>query len=127
MGPDSFIWWDWVGRHTHEIWLATLEHLRLTLLARRASTPPVARHAPTDQNTGPRPTDVPSAPKTRGTATDIELMSDMRTPAASPMRPGGVCVWRSAMTIGCPLPRPRPRQNDSARSAGAVCANGNRR
>jgi osmoprotectant transport system permease protein len=33
MGPDSFIWWDWVGRHTHEIWLATLEHLRLTLLA----------------------------------------------------------------------------------------------
>lgn len=32
-GPDSFIWWDWVGRHTHEIWLATLEHLRLTLLA----------------------------------------------------------------------------------------------
>ena len=32
-GPNSFIWWDWVGRHTHEIWLATLEHLRLTLLA----------------------------------------------------------------------------------------------
>ncbi|MEY2418067.1 MAG: osmoprotectant transport system permease protein [Actinomycetota bacterium] len=32
-GPDSFIWWDWVGRHEHEIWLATLEHLRLTLLA----------------------------------------------------------------------------------------------
>jgi len=33
MGPDSFIWWDWVGRHTHEIRLATFEHLRLTLLA----------------------------------------------------------------------------------------------
>jgi osmoprotectant transport system permease protein len=32
-GPNSFIWWDWVGRHTHEIWLATFEHLRLTLLA----------------------------------------------------------------------------------------------
>jgi osmoprotectant transport system permease protein len=32
-GPDSFIWWDWVGRHTHEIWLATGEHLRLTLIA----------------------------------------------------------------------------------------------
>jgi osmoprotectant transport system permease protein len=32
-GPNSFIWWDWVGRHSHEIWVATLEHLRLTLLA----------------------------------------------------------------------------------------------
>ncbi|MEY2426936.1 MAG: osmoprotectant transport system permease protein [Actinomycetota bacterium] len=32
-GPESFIWWDWVGRHTHEIRLATLEHLRLTVIA----------------------------------------------------------------------------------------------
>jgi len=32
-GPDSFIWWDWVGRHTDEIKAATLEHLRLTLIA----------------------------------------------------------------------------------------------
>ena len=32
-GPNSFIWWDWVGRHAHEIRLATFEHLRLTLLA----------------------------------------------------------------------------------------------
>lgn len=32
-GPNSFIWWDWVGRHTHEIRLATFEHLRLTLIA----------------------------------------------------------------------------------------------
>lgn len=33
MGPDSFIWWDWVGRHTGEIRAATLEHLRLTVIA----------------------------------------------------------------------------------------------
>jgi osmoprotectant transport system permease protein len=33
MGPNSFIWWDWVGRHTHEIRVATFEHLRLTVLA----------------------------------------------------------------------------------------------
>ena len=32
-GPDSFVWWPWVGDHTHQIWLATFEHLRLTLLA----------------------------------------------------------------------------------------------
>ncbi|MEY2469354.1 MAG: osmoprotectant transport system permease protein [Actinomycetota bacterium] len=30
---DSFIWWDWVGRHTSEIQTATFEHLRLTLIA----------------------------------------------------------------------------------------------
>ena len=33
MGPNSFIWWDWVGRHTHEIRVATFEHLRLTVIA----------------------------------------------------------------------------------------------
>ncbi len=33
MSPESFIWWDWVGRHTDDIWLATLEHLRLTVIA----------------------------------------------------------------------------------------------
>ena len=32
-GPESFIWWDWVGRHTDEIRSASLEHLRLTLIA----------------------------------------------------------------------------------------------
>ncbi|HVT78030.1 MAG TPA: ABC transporter permease [Acidimicrobiales bacterium] len=32
-GPNSLIWWDWVGRHTHDIRLATFEHLRLTVLA----------------------------------------------------------------------------------------------
>lgn len=32
-GPNSFIWWDWVGRHTHEIRMATFEHLRLTVIA----------------------------------------------------------------------------------------------
>ena len=33
MGPDSFIWWDWVARHTGEIRAATFEHLRLTVIA----------------------------------------------------------------------------------------------
>jgi osmoprotectant transport system permease protein len=32
-GPDSFIWWDWVDRHRDDIKAATLEHLRLTLIA----------------------------------------------------------------------------------------------
>jgi len=32
-GPDSFVWWDWIGRHTHEIQAASFEHLRLTLIA----------------------------------------------------------------------------------------------
>ena len=32
-GPDSFIWWDWVDRHSADIKAATLEHLRLTLIA----------------------------------------------------------------------------------------------
>ena len=30
---DSFIWWDWVGRHGDEIQQATIEHLQLTLIA----------------------------------------------------------------------------------------------
>jgi osmoprotectant transport system permease protein len=33
MNKDSLIWWDWVGRHTAQIQAATLEHLRLTLIA----------------------------------------------------------------------------------------------
>ncbi len=33
MNKDSFIWWAWVGDHLHEIQTATLEHLRLTLIA----------------------------------------------------------------------------------------------
>jgi osmoprotectant transport system permease protein len=32
-GPNSFIWWDWVDRHRELIKNATLEHLRLTLIA----------------------------------------------------------------------------------------------
>lgn len=32
-GPNSLIWWDWVGRHTDDIKAATLEHLRLTVIA----------------------------------------------------------------------------------------------
>lgn len=33
MNKDSLVWWDWVGRHTDDIWVATVEHLRLTLIA----------------------------------------------------------------------------------------------
>ncbi|MDP1793912.1 MAG: ABC transporter permease [Acidimicrobiales bacterium] len=33
MNKDSLIWWDWVGRHTDDIQAATLEHLRLTVIA----------------------------------------------------------------------------------------------
>src|SRR3954452_3790544 len=33
MDKDSFIWWDWVHRHTGDIRAATYEHLRLTLIA----------------------------------------------------------------------------------------------
>ncbi len=29
-GPDSFIWWDWVSRHTDDIVDRTIEHLQLT-------------------------------------------------------------------------------------------------
>jgi osmoprotectant transport system permease protein len=32
-GPDSWIWWDWVGHHGSEIWLRTREHVVLTVLA----------------------------------------------------------------------------------------------
>lgn len=29
-GPDSFLWWDWVDRHSDDIWEQTIEHLQLT-------------------------------------------------------------------------------------------------
>lgn len=32
-GPDSFIWWDWIGRHTDELWEKTIEHVYLTAIA----------------------------------------------------------------------------------------------
>jgi osmoprotectant transport system permease protein len=32
-GPDSFIWWEWVGGHTDEIWDRTVEHFWLTIVA----------------------------------------------------------------------------------------------
>lgn len=32
-GPDSLIWWDWVGRHTDQIGAALLEHVELTVSA----------------------------------------------------------------------------------------------
>jgi osmoprotectant transport system permease protein len=32
-GPDSFIWWEWVGDHTDEIWQRTTEHFWLTVVA----------------------------------------------------------------------------------------------
>jgi len=33
VNKDSLIWWDWVGRHTDAIRAATVEHLRLTVIA----------------------------------------------------------------------------------------------
>ena len=32
-GPDSFIWWEWVGRNGDQIWLRTVQHLQLTGIA----------------------------------------------------------------------------------------------
>ncbi len=32
-GPDSFIWWDWVGWRTDDITSAVTTHLRLTSVA----------------------------------------------------------------------------------------------
>ena len=91
----------------------------------RVSQPPAARHTPTDQNTGVSPTVAPSAPNASGTATAIACTSDMRTPAASPMRPGGAWLCSSDITIGWLMPSPSPRLNDSAISVGAECENGN--
>jgi osmoprotectant transport system permease protein len=30
---NSLVWWSWVRGHTHEIWLATGQHFRLTIVA----------------------------------------------------------------------------------------------
>ncbi|MCB1013691.1 MAG: ABC transporter permease [Acidimicrobiales bacterium] len=32
-GPDSFIWWAWVGDHLDEIWERTVQHVQLTVIA----------------------------------------------------------------------------------------------
>jgi len=32
-GPDSFIWWSWVGDHLDEIWERTVQHVQLTVIA----------------------------------------------------------------------------------------------
>jgi osmoprotectant transport system permease protein len=32
-GPDSFIWWSWIGDHTDDIWTRTKEHVQLTVIA----------------------------------------------------------------------------------------------
>jgi osmoprotectant transport system permease protein len=32
-GPDSFVWWEWVGDHGDEIWSRTVEHIQLTAIA----------------------------------------------------------------------------------------------
>jgi len=91
------------------------------------SQPPVARQAPTDQKTGVKPTVAPSAPNASGTATAIDCTSDIRTPAASPMRPGGAWRCSSDITIGWLMPRPRPSANDNAISVGAVVESGKAR
>lgn len=32
-GPDSLVWWDWVGRNADQIWLRTVQHVQLTVVA----------------------------------------------------------------------------------------------
>jgi osmoprotectant transport system permease protein len=32
-GPDSLVWWSWVGDHGDEIWQRTQQHIRLTVVA----------------------------------------------------------------------------------------------
>lgn len=32
-GPDSFVWWAWVGDHLDEIWERTVQHVQLTAIA----------------------------------------------------------------------------------------------
>lgn len=32
-GPDSFIWWSWIGDHADDIWERTVQHLVLTGIA----------------------------------------------------------------------------------------------
>ncbi len=32
-GPDSLVWWDWVARNGDQIWLRTVQHVQLTLVA----------------------------------------------------------------------------------------------
>jgi osmoprotectant transport system permease protein len=32
-GPDSLIWWEWVGDHTDEIWTALRDHVELTVIS----------------------------------------------------------------------------------------------
>jgi osmoprotectant transport system permease protein len=32
-GPDSFIWWEWVGDHRDDMWTRTQEHVQLTVFA----------------------------------------------------------------------------------------------
>ena len=51
-------------------------------------------------STGDSPIELPTAPNTSGTATAIEFISDIRTPAASPIRPGGARLCSSDITIG---------------------------
>lgn len=32
-GPESWVWWEWVGDHTGDIWAALREHVELTAIA----------------------------------------------------------------------------------------------
>ena len=80
--------------------------------------------APTDQNTGAIPSVDPTAPNNSGTANVEALMIDMRTPAASPIRPAGAMLCSSAITIGCALPSASPSANDRTISAPALARTG---
>lgn len=32
-GPESWVWWEWVGEHADDIWAALREHVELTVIA----------------------------------------------------------------------------------------------
>ena len=71
------------------------------------------------------PTDEPIAPNRSGTAKVDALMTDMRTPTASPIRPAGAILCNSDITIGCALPSASPSVNDSVMSGATLVTNGN--
>src|SRR5262252_7561108 len=88
--------------------------------------PPDSRSA-VAQNTGSMPSAVPRAPNASGIVIWLMLTSVMRTPTASPTRPGGAVLWRMDMTMGCDMPSPSPRKKATPMSNAARPNNGNRR
>ena len=98
-----------------------------TSICFRANQAPPSRQAASTQNTGAIPTAVDAAPEASGIIVWLPLSSEVRRPTASPWRPGGDAAYSSDMMTGWALPRPRPSTNDSTRSGGTLCAQGNSR